>query len=309
MPPPQPSSGVHRLCPVCGSAGFTPHWHKRGLQMVRCLSCGMVYANPVPETLVTGGFYEASADSFYLSPAKLESDYAPVRFTRELRLFRRHCPSGSVLDVGCSTGAFLFQLQRLGGYAVAGTDVAVTALQYAQTRGIEVISEPFLASRLGERKFDAVTFWAVLEHVAEPRTFLNQATRCLKPGGFCFILVPNFRSLAVRLLRERYRYVMPEHLNYFTRNSLCQLVATTGLFEVVETRFTHFNPAVLWQDFWAGETTRVPDARRADLLQRTTALKQNPWLWPLRPIYAAMEGILARRHLADNLVLVVRKKQ
>ena len=277
--------------------------------MVRCSACGMVYANPVPESLVTGGFYEASAESFYLSPAKLESDYAPVRFARELRLFRRYCPTGSVLDVGCSTGAFLFQLKSLGGYAVAGTDVAGTALQYAQTRGVEVISTPFLEPGFGERRFDAITFWAVLEHLPEPRTFLNQAARCLNPGGFCFILVPNFRSLAVHLLRERYRYIMPEHLNYFTRKTLRQLVELTGGFDVVETRYTHFNPAVLWQDFWAGDTTRVPDAQRAGLLRRTTALKRNPWLWPLRPIYAMVEGILARCHLADNLVMVLRRKQ
>jgi len=30
---------------------------------------------------------------------------------RELRLFRAYCPHGSVLDVGCSSGAFLYQVE------------------------------------------------------------------------------------------------------------------------------------------------------------------------------------------------------
>jgi hypothetical protein len=71
----------------------------------------MVYANPVDEKLVTGEYYDQLANPFYLSPNKLESDYSPVRFERELKLFRRFCRRGSVFDVGCSTGAFLYQLK------------------------------------------------------------------------------------------------------------------------------------------------------------------------------------------------------
>lgn len=67
----------------------------------------MIYANTVATEMATGSFYDSAGDE-YLSPDKLESDYANVRFQRELHLFRSHCPGGSVLDVGCSSGAFLY---------------------------------------------------------------------------------------------------------------------------------------------------------------------------------------------------------
>ena len=44
-----------------------------------------------------------------------------------------------------------------------------------------------------EKQFDAVTFWAVLEHLLEPKQFLEKAWSILKPDGLCFVLVPNMQ--------------------------------------------------------------------------------------------------------------------
>src|SRR5262245_24668034 len=120
------SPRVWRSCPVCGTERGEPHLEKGSLRIVRCSRCGMLFANPVEEQYLAGSFYEQLAGPFYLSPAKLESDYSPVRFRRELRLFRRFCRSGAVLDIGCSTGSFLHQLQQRfpGCYQVCGIDVA-----------------------------------------------------------------------------------------------------------------------------------------------------------------------------------------
>jgi len=99
----------------------------------------MIYADPIQEQFVSGQFYESS--TYALSPDKLESDYSPVRFERELRIFRKFCPSGAVLDVGCSTGAFLYQLQRAfpNAYSGIGMDVAGSSVNYASTRGIAIV--------------------------------------------------------------------------------------------------------------------------------------------------------------------------
>ncbi len=241
----------------------------------------MIYANPVPQEFASGEYYNREAAQYYLSPAKLESDYAPTRFERELRLFRRYCSGGDVLDVGCSSGAFLFQLTKQfpGAYQVLGTDVS-------------------------RKQFDAVTFWAVLEHLFEPKRFIEKAQSLLKPGGLCFVLVPNMKSLAIRLLGERYRYIYPQHLNYFSEDSLRLL--GRWRFSVLEVRTTHFNPIVIWQD-WRSRGREVSNAERGDLLKRTTACKQNPLLRPLKWGYSVAEKALSVFGLADNLVAVLKK--
>jgi SAM-dependent methyltransferase len=269
----------------------------------------MVYADPVEPELASGRFYDRLGVPFYLSPDKLESDYAPVRFERELRLFRNYCQAGAVLDVGCSTGAFLFQLESRfpDSYSVTGTDVTGAALDHAESRGIEVIRQSFLDYDFGDRTFDAVTFWAVMEHLVEPEKFLFRAARILKVGGHCFVLVPNLKSLAVRLLGARYRYIMPDHVNYFTAETLRRFASREPAFDFVQIGSSHFNPLVILKDFRGG-VERVADEERARLLKQTTTYKQNPMLKPVKWIYVAAERALGSMGLADNLFMVLRKR-
>jgi 2-polyprenyl-3-methyl-5-hydroxy-6-metoxy-1,4-benzoquinol methylase len=299
---------IHRLCPICSDPASTPFLAKGSLQLVQCPACAMVYANPVTNDFATGTFYNERGDSFYLSPAKLESDYAPVRFERELRIFRRYCSSGRVLDVGCSTGAFLYQLTHRfpGAYAVTGMDVTGAALDHAESRGIEVLRGDFLIHDFETRQFDAICFWAVLEHLINPRAFVERAVERLAPGGHLFILVPNLESLAVRLLGARYRYIMPDHVNYFSKRTLLKLLGSAGAVEVVASATTHFNPMVIWKDRRAS-VDRVPDQERARLLQKTTAWKQSPFLKPVLWAYRGAEASLRSLGLADNLVVAARK--
>ncbi len=319
----------------------------------------MIYVNPAPAAMASGEFYDTDGADYYLSPAKLASDYADLRFERELRLFHEFCPRGAVLDVGCGSGGFLFQLKKRwpGDYEILGTDVSGGPLDHAESRGVPVVRGDFLnqdfrfvsaqkptphpsqegnttagascnAPLLGgagggsvyevggpalagtgegipSASFDAVTLWAVAEHLAEPKKFLTQIHSLLKPGGVCFVLVPNLRSLAVRLLGAKYRYVYEQHLNYFSAQTLARFGEPH--FQVVATRYMHFNPVVIWQD-WRGGGRDVSNAERGELLKQTTALKQKPWLKPVKALYGLTEKILGSMGLADNVVVIFQKR-
>ena len=294
-----------RPCPLCGGTNASAFLRKNDLPLVRCADCSLIYVNPVPAEMANGVFYD-SAGGEYLSPDKLAGDYAPVRFERELRHFRRLCPRGSVLDVGCSSGGFLYQLKTRfpTDYQILGADVSRAPLDHAEKMGVPVIRDNFLTHDFPER-FDAITFWAVMEHLFEPEKFLRQAVSLLKPRGLCFILVPNMKSLAVRLLGAKYRYIFPEHINYFTPETLRTFAARE--LEVVALKSTHFNPIVLWKDFRGGARD-IPRSERAELLKRTTACKQSPWLLPVRLAYQGTERLLGGLRLVDNLLIVGRKR-
>lgn len=268
----------------------------------------MVYANPIEPDLASGLFYDRMGTSFYLSEDKLRSDFAPVRFEREIRIFRHYCHRGSVLDVGCSTGAFLFQLRTRfpDCYSLTGIDVTSAALDHAEGLGIPVLRQSYLDLDAKRMTWDAITFWAVIEHIAEPRQFLAKTLELLNPSGLCFVLVPNLRSLAVRLLGAKYRYIMPDHVNYFTASTLRALTEQVGGFQVEQVTSTHFNPIVIAQDFKGG-MDRVSDEQRARLLKQTTGWKQNRLLKPVKLLYRVLERCLASMRLADNLVIVLRK--
>jgi hypothetical protein len=97
---------------------------------------------------------------------------------------------------------------------------------------------------------------------------------------------------------------LPQHINYFSRQTLVQLLLKEG-FEPVAIRTTHFNPLVIAQDFRRkGEF--VPDRDRANLLRKTNALKRSALLIPLRLGYSVFEKLLGRLGLADNLLIIGR---
>jgi 2-polyprenyl-3-methyl-5-hydroxy-6-metoxy-1,4-benzoquinol methylase len=267
----------------------------------------MVFASPLPVE-ASDAYYDQLGRPYYLSPDKLAGDYAAVRFERELRLLRRVCPGGSVLDVGCSTGAFLYQLgQRWSqDYQGLGIEVSGAAIDYARERGVKVISDSLLTHDFGSTRFDVVTFWAVLEHLAEPGAFVRRAFELLRPGGHCVVLVPNARSLAMRWLGAKYRYVLPQHVNYFEAPTLERLLVSAG-FQSVAAGGSHFNPMVVWQDWRRGTAEVVSDHDRADLLRRTTRMKQSAWLRPAKRALGWVESALAVAGLADNLWWVGRK--
>jgi hypothetical protein len=75
---------------------------------------------------------------------------------------------------------------------------------------------------------------------------------------------------------------------------------------LVEVRSTHFNPIVIWQDL-REKNLEVSNEERARLLKRTTALKQNPILKPVKGLYRFCEAVLGKLNLADNLVVVLRR--
>jgi len=297
-----------RRCPVCNLQAARPLFRKGDLQLVTCADCTMVYASPIPQELATGTYYDRIGKPFYCSPAKLESDYAPVRFERELRIFRQFCPSGNVLDVGCSTGAFLYQVRVRWpqNYRIVGVDIASAALDYAEQKGVPVLRDSFLEHDFQGQHFDVITFWAVMEHLASPEKFLAKATELLNPGGHLIILVPNWRSLAVRILGQKYRYIYTDHVNYFSAQTLRDFGRASSHLDVVGHGSTHFNPIVIFQDFFK-RVDRVPDEERARLLKKTTGYKQNPWLKPIKWVYQAAESALSACNLADNIYIVLQK--
>ncbi len=304
---PEPNEILQRSCPACQQASADLFWEKSSSKYLKCRCCGMVFIGEVAQSFVSGQFYEDRTESFYLSENKLKSDYDPVRFQREWRLFRSWVPSGKVLDVGCSTGGFLKGLQESGNYDVAGTDVSQGALDQAEKIGIRVIRDAFLELQEIGNSYDAITFWAVMEHVSDPEAFLRKAGSLISPSGICIILVPNLHSLAIRCLGVRYRYIMSEHLNYFSAHSLRYLVERVGGWKVEQVTSMHFNPVVFLQDALKPRE-EVPDSERANLLKRTNRWKRSGWMSPLKAVYQGIESFLAAGLAADNLVMVLRKE-
>jgi len=99
-----------------------------------------------------------------------------------------------VLDVGCGTGYGSAELGRVAAQVFA-CDISAQALSYAQQHFANTRTHFIQASctslPLKSASFDLVVAFELIEHLADWRTFLEEARRVLDRSGQCVISTPN----------------------------------------------------------------------------------------------------------------------
>lgn len=137
-----------------------------------------------------------------------------------------------LLEVGCSTGHFLFHAKDQVG-EVFGADFDSGATEYAATKcGIKTFGGNLIDSNLERESFDIICAYQTLEHVPDPIGFMEMLKGYLKPDGIVVIEVPNLNDPLMAVYEnEAYRpfYYHEAHIYYFTEQSLGSVMERAGL--------------------------------------------------------------------------------
>jgi SAM-dependent methyltransferase len=162
----------------------------------------------------------------------------PALIASEIR--RLAGKNGKALDVGCGTGMSLAALGN--GWEKYGVEVsertAAIARSFAET---QVYCGPVETYEVEEGCFDLITAFAVIEHLSEPRSFLEWTCRHLKRGGLVVLMTGDRESKTALAMGENWPlYHCDEHMSFFSARSLTRLVEDTG-FQIVrkEWRFMY----------------------------------------------------------------------
>lgn len=163
---------VGRPCPVCEYLDSRHIFTKRGFKYCRCNRCGMVYISPFPNAKALKKTYDQLGSNWYVIPRKVAIDFHSTRFDRELAILARAGSHGHLLDIGCSTGAFMIAAKKNGFVDIQGIDISTPAVQLAQGKGLKAFSADFVSGIIPSESCDVVTIWATLEHVPNPSQFV-----------------------------------------------------------------------------------------------------------------------------------------
>jgi 2-polyprenyl-6-hydroxyphenyl methylase/3-demethylubiquinone-9 3-methyltransferase len=118
-----------------------------------------------------------------------------------------------LLDIGCGGGLLCEPMTRLG-FEVTGVDASArnigVASAHAQSLGLSIAyrcatAEALLADGEG---FDVVLNMEVIEHVADPRAYLVDCARLLKPGGLMIVATLNRTLKALAFAKIGAEYVL-----------------------------------------------------------------------------------------------------
>ncbi|MBU0636246.1 class I SAM-dependent methyltransferase [Candidatus Micrarchaeota archaeon] len=207
-------------------------FHKTPFQLIQCPSCGAVLVHPLPKTSELVQYY---GSQYHQKPSLFFSFIQKNRQGRFSGL-----KPGKLLDVGCGSGTFLEAMHQKG-WLCNGTEFSDSAKRFLnplQKKGIDIQYGQLLDLHFSQAPFDLITFWHVLEHLAEPQREIAFACKLLKKGGILFMAVPNIDSISFSIWKCNWFHLdLPRHLTHFSPKNLSRILDQNG-FEVI--RISHF---------------------------------------------------------------------
>ena len=247
----------NRTCPVCSDTNYLKTFTKEGGQYVKCLSCSMIYINPVFTDSAITHYYQTNhsvqseivenADEFYIN-----------LYNQGLDTIEKFSSKENILDIGCSSGVFLDTAKKRL-WDTSGVELNVQEYAFAKKKGHDV-HNTLLESIDFNKTFNAITMWDVFEHIKDGEFYLNTMKKLLKKNGVIFLQIPSADSLAAKILQEKCNmFDGLEHVNIYGVNTITKLAQKCGLkilhIQSVISEIGVINNYLNYEDPYLGNTT------------------------------------------------------
>ncbi len=216
-------------CNLCGGRDFKPLYRKPDefylrddwFQVVACKSCGLGFVNPRPTVMAIQRYYPGDYFTYHFKSdsARLSARYQRQATYLEAAGAAAGGPMPRLLDIGCANGDFP-RFMRKVGWDVEGVETADNSESVNDFHCYRSLDEiP------GDARYDAITAWAVMEHVHDPMSVFAGTARLLKKGGVFIALTTNLDSVSSRYL---FREDIPRHLYFFSPRTVAAYAAKTS---------------------------------------------------------------------------------
>ncbi|OGG53686.1 hypothetical protein A2851_02260 [Candidatus Kaiserbacteria bacterium RIFCSPHIGHO2_01_FULL_53_29] len=268
---PKTSNGVRPpICHVCGGSDSDFFTEKNGCMLYKCQGCGLMFVDPLPvstEELYSQDYFSGAVAGFgYVNYDEDKEPMVPA-FLKYLGLISSELggSKGRLLDVGAATGFFV-RLAKTAGFDALGIEISDHAAALGRGKGL-----PIQTGTLAdvEGSFDCITMLDLIEHVPNPRAEITCAAARLRKHGVLVINTPDSGSMFARMMGKRWHLICPpEHLYYFNRHNIKQLLEEAGFTVVLETTIgKSFTVKYIFKTLhrW---TSLAPFGRLADLFGR-----------------------------------------
>ncbi|MFA5405220.1 MAG: class I SAM-dependent methyltransferase [Ignavibacteria bacterium] len=236
-----------RVCPNCKSNEYKLRIKEKEFLIVECSSCSLVFLlNPPDESVIYEDYYQID----FKGKDYNESSSVPhlreifeinKQRTALIKAITKGEKDLNILDIGCGSGLFLKSCKD-EGIKGEGIDISNTALSFARDEfGLTVYNKSVEKLIEGNKKYNLITLWHVLEHFLLPMDELRKIKELLSPKGILIIEVPNLKSLKFRLSGNKWKGGNHPlyHRSFFTSETLLDTLTGSGFNDASRLNFTY----------------------------------------------------------------------
>lgn len=205
-------------------------------RIVRCLQCGLVRVDPIPDEKELIALYSEVEDAVYVKNVRLRED----TFRHNLAKIKRFLPeNGTLLDVGANCGIFL-KVAADAGYSAQGIEPSKWCSDYARRElGQKVTTGTLDDLDPGAKDFDIVAMWDVFEHLADPMSEIRKINGRMRQGGILAMSTLDIDSILPKILGSRWPWIMDMHLYYYDHNMIKKMLEREGFELLLKIPYTH----------------------------------------------------------------------
>ncbi|NJN41456.1 MAG: class I SAM-dependent methyltransferase [Flammeovirgaceae bacterium] len=197
-----------------------------------CGVCGFLVTRPQPAQDEIMSFYPDADYISHSSTAVTLTDYL-FKIARAFTLrwkqtiISAHSQKGTLLDVGCGTGDFLFACKK-SGWQITGVEPSMKAQKLAAQKTASHIHTKL--EEVSGHEFNVITLWHVLEHLHDPNGTIQKLKTLLAQNGILVIALPNYESFDANKYNAYWAgFDVPRHLWHFSSSNFNKLAKNNGL--------------------------------------------------------------------------------
>ena len=231
-------------CGICSKQNYIRLHNKDRngltLEYVVCKNCGLIQTLNKYKIDNYKTFYNNFYTPIYKNYEKMDSDENFFKFKQKgkeiydlVSKYKQLNSKSKIIEIGCGIGGIISYFHDKG-LSTKGIDINLNDINFGKNKGLN-LHHQMVEDLPDNEKYDLVILMRSLEHIHNPRFFLNQIIKKLNKNGLLFVSVPSLDSLLHSSGPKKvniFKQLHFAHVYFFSKQSLSNLMASVGFSDV-----------------------------------------------------------------------------
>lgn len=210
-------------CPLCGGGNVKQSVNTKPIQVLSCETCSLQFSEYQMKESDVITYYENDFSSIRHRQGQLINAMVNIKL---LRSIHPDLDMTNFADVGCGYGYMIRKAMKAKSdqARLFGLEISKVERSYAASMLGESVEIVDRIEELPDETFSLIVCCEVIEHVKDPKSFLNSLHKKLQRNGTLFLLTDNFGSSYVKSMGPYYKKWIPHsHIVHFNSQSFKEL--------------------------------------------------------------------------------------